>query len=117
MKIKSLLGATFVLLAIAGLFLLGATHSRTPPESLNVFVLINTHPPKEFYSSPHAYQLLQQGQGLATLSLGKARALGIPMAEESKQDFMCWHNTITWWLIDEGWWGNDCRWTNEGQWQ
>lgn len=117
---KNRLQSLFGIVVIAGVLALIAgnmEYSRTPPGNLNVFVLANAYPPKEFYSSPHANQLLGQGASLARLPLEQARAIGIPMAEESKQDFLCWHGAITWWLIDHGLWASNCRWTDDGKWQ
>lgn len=92
-------------------------YSRPAPDNLNVFVMLNDSPPKEFYSSPHANELLQKGYPLAKMSLGRARSMEIPMAERSKEDFSCSHSALAWWLIDKDVWPNSCRWNNRGEWQ
>lgn len=99
-------------------FLCLLEHDRIPPPSLPVFVINDPFKiPTEFYSSPHAYQLLQEGKNLAKMPLERARELKIPMAKESKEDFSCFHNTISWWLIDNNLWPNSCRWNSKGEWQ
>lgn len=91
--------------------------SRLLPGNLNVFVVDTSDRPKEFYSSPHAYRLIQTGVPIAKMPLSRARSFNIPMAEDSKQDFSCWHNVVTWHLIDYGLWPNYCRWNDKGEWQ
>ena len=92
-------------------------YSRPLPNNLTVFVIPSEPPPKEFYSSPSAYDLLQKGVPLAKMPLEMARNMNIPMAEESKNDFSCSHSTLSWWMIDNGMWPNYCRWNSRGEWQ
>lgn len=93
-------------------------YAKLAPGNLTVFVINDpSRIPKEFYSSPHANALLVQGIPLARLPLSNARELGIQMAEASKRDFSCWHNYLTWTLIEYGAWPNYCRWNNKGEWQ
>lgn len=113
-------------LTISSIFFLGVgalilsyfiQYNRPIPDNLNVFVIAADTPPKEFYSSPHAYRLLQQGISLERMPFKMARDMKIPMAERSKDDFSCIHNAFAWWLIDNDMWPNSCRWNSRGEWQ
>lgn len=114
---RNILSYVVIGVLVVGFFLYGMEYSRRPPDNLTVFVLNNPEFPQEFYSSPHAYKLLKQGKSIAKLTYGEANKLNIPMAEDSKDDFSCFHNAITWWLIDNELWWNYCRWTSDGKWK
>ena len=113
-KILGLIIGVFFLFAYFGYYL---EYQKNPPGNLNVFVIDKQEKPEEFYSSPHAYRLIQQGNKIAKMPLNTARDLQIPMANESKDDFLCFHNAFAWWLIDRNLWPNYCRWNNKGEWQ
>lgn len=114
-KITSIACIALAIFAICTFFI---EHSRSAPENLTVFVINNPREiPAEFYSSPHANQLTQQGYPLARMTLSRARRMGIKMAEDSKQDFSCFHSPAVWWLIDHEMWPNSCRWNSRGEWQ
>ena len=117
-NVKSKVIILFAVCAAVIFLLSTVEHDRKPPENLNVFVLNDqTTMPKEFYSSPHAYQLMQRGVPMAKMSLARARSMGIPMAKDSRQDFSCFHSVVAWWLIDHDMWPNYCRWNSKGEWQ
>jgi hypothetical protein len=114
---KKILSFLIIVFLVAAFFLYGMEYSRKIPDNLTVFVLNTSEFPKEFYSSPHAYKLIKQGEPIAKMTYLDAKQMNIPMAEDSKDDFSCFHNAISWWLIDNGLWWNSCRWTSDGKWQ
>lgn len=104
--------------SIVFLFLVnGCDVNRTPPETLMVYVPVIPIPHEEFYSLPHAHQIIKEEQKFfIEMPLAEARTLRLRMAEGSKNDFDCAHGVITWWLIDRELWSNYCRWNNKGEW-
>ena len=73
---------TFFAVGIIAFFLsYFVEYSRPIPNNLTVFVATTEIPPKEFYSSTQAYELLNEGKPLARMSYEMAHSMKIPMAE------------------------------------
>ena len=106
---------TFWIFFITSLLYIGFEQERSPQLTISVFVPIAPLPHEQFYSLPHANNILKNEQKLfIEMPLYKARDMKLKMAEDSKNDFLCSNYPAIWFLIDKELINNDCSWDKNG---